>query len=95
MLRLSCVRGNEIEGALVVEQSEVAKNVLLDFFGLRLRIDFLQFADDFLHGVFAVAARNDFKTRAIQAQGALRHEEDALLIVFSEAAARRKARMTL
>jgi hypothetical protein len=79
----------EIKGALIAEQTEIAENVLLDFFRLRLRIDFLQFADDFLNGVLAVAARNNFKTRTIEAQDALRHEEYALVVILSEAAAGR------
>src|ERR1700732_2181817 len=83
----------EVEGTLVVQQVEIAENVLLDFLGSGLRINFLQFADNFLHGVFAIATRNDFETGAIQAQGAFRHEEYALLVVFSEAAAGRETRM--
>ena len=83
----------EIKGALVVEQAKIAENILLDFFGLRLQIDFLQFADNFLHGVFPVAARNNFKTGAIEAQDPFGHQENALLIVFSEAAAGRETRI--
>jgi hypothetical protein len=87
--RFSC----EVESALIVQQSQVTENVLLDFFGRGLRIDFLQVRNDLLNTVFAVATRDDFKARTIQTKGALGHEENALLIVFPEAAARRKARI--
>ena len=49
-------------------------------------IDFLQFPNDLFDGVLAVAALDNLETRAIQAQSAFRHEEDALLAVFPKAA---------
>jgi hypothetical protein len=42
--------------------------------------------------VLAVAALDDFQARAIQAEGALRHQQHTLLVVFAKAAARSEAR---
>jgi hypothetical protein len=85
-IRFSC----EVESALIVQQSQVTENVLLDFFGRGLRIDFLQVRDDLLNAVLAIATLDDFKTRAIQTKRAFGHQENALLVVFSEATAQRQ-----
>ena len=77
-----------------MQQAEVTENVQRDFFRLRFRIDFLQFTDNFLHCVFAIAALNDLQTRTIQTQGPLGHEQCArLLRLFVKAAARRESRV--
>jgi hypothetical protein len=52
----------------------------------------LQLGDDLLGGALAVAALDDLEAGAIEAQGALGHEKDALTLVFSEADARSEAR---
>ena len=75
-----------------MQKSEVAEDVLFDLLRLGFGINFLEVPDDLLDGVLAVAALNDFEAGAEQAQGAFGHEQDALLIVFSETAARGEAR---
>jgi hypothetical protein len=70
---------------LVVEELEVAEDVGFDFFGGGFGIEFLEIGDDLLHGVFAVAALDDFEAGAEEAQGTFGHEEDALIVVFAEA----------
>lgn len=45
-----------------------------------------------LDRVLAVAALDDFKAGADEAEGAFGHEQDALLVVFAEADARSEAR---
>jgi hypothetical protein len=82
----------EIQGALVVEELEVAENVGFDFFGGGLGIEFLEGRDDLLDGVLAVAALDDFEAGAEEAEGAFGHEEDALMVVFTEADAGGQAR---
>lgn len=81
----------EIQGPLAVQERQIAKNILLHYFGLRFRVNLLQFADDFLHGVFAVAALDDFEARTVEAQRAFRHEKNTLPIVFAKPAARSEA----
>jgi hypothetical protein len=77
----------EIERALFLQKGEIAKDVLLDLLRLGFGIDLLQVQNDLLDGVLAVATLDDFEAGAVQAKGALRHEQDPLLIVFAEAAA--------
>ena len=78
-----------------MQKCEVAEDVLFDLLRLGFGIDSLKVRDDLLDGVAAVAALNDFEAGAEQAQGAFGHEEDALLIVFSEAAAWSEARQAV
>src|SRR6266705_882090 len=73
----------EIKSTFLLQKSEVAENVLLDFMRLGFGIDHLQVRDDLLDGVFAVAALDDLQTRAVEAQRALRHKQSVLSIVFS------------
>lgn len=53
-------RLGEIQCALIVQELEIAQNVLFDLFRLCFRIEFLQFGYDLGDGVFAVATRDDF-----------------------------------
>jgi hypothetical protein len=64
----------EVEGALVVEEGEVAEDVRLDFLRDGFGVDGLKFADDLRDGMLAVAAFDDFQAGSIEAEGALRHE---------------------
>src|SRR5882724_1587827 len=82
----------KIEGALVVQQGEVAQYILRDFFWRGLGIDFLKIRDYLLDRVLAVAAFDDFQAWAVEAQGALGHEQHALVVVFAKAASRGEAR---
>ena len=45
----------------------------------------LEFGDDFADGAFAVATLDDFEAGAVEAKGALGHEEDLLVVVLAEA----------
>src|SRR6266446_6559973 len=82
----------KIEGALVVQQGEIAQYILLDFFWRGLGIDFLKVRDDLPYGVLAVAALDDFEAWAVETQSALGHEQHALVVVFAEAASGGEAR---
>jgi hypothetical protein len=82
----------KVESTFLLQKCEVAEDVLFYLLRLGLGIDFLQVRDDLPDGVLAVAALDDFEAGAEQAQGAFGHEQDALLIVFSEAAAWGEAR---
>src|SRR5439155_4532484 len=72
----------KVESALLLQKSEIAKDVLLDLVRLGFEIDLLQIHDDLLDGVLAVTALDNFETRAVQAQGALRHEQRTRLLSF-------------
>ena len=72
----------EIDGALVVQKSQVAEDVCLDASWLGFGIDLLQLRDDLLHRVFAVAALDDFEAGAVQSKRALGHEQRARLLIF-------------
>ena len=72
----------KVESALFLQKSEIAKDVLLDLVRLGFGIDLLQIHDDLLDGVLAVTALDNFETRAVQAQGALRHEQRTRLLSF-------------
>jgi len=74
----------KIEGALGVEELEVAEDVLFDFVGIGFGVELLQFGDDLGDGVFAVAAGDDFQAGAVEAEGAFGHEENFLALVFAE-----------
>lgn len=53
----------------------------------------LEFGNNLLDGVFAVAALDDFEAGAVEAQSAFRHEQRAgLLALFIHAAAGSEAR---
>jgi hypothetical protein len=73
----------EVEGALVMEESKITENIGFDFFRFRLAIDLLEFADDLLNGMLAITPLNDFEARTIQAQSALGHQKEVLLVVFA------------
>jgi hypothetical protein len=75
----------KIQGALVVEELKVAEDVGFDFFRGGLGIEFLEIGDDLLDGVLAVATLDDFQAGADKAEGAFRHKQDALIVVFPEA----------
>src|SRR5262249_3695688 len=51
-------------------------------------VDRLEFGDDLLDGVAAVAALNDLEAGAGEAEGAFGHQQNAVLGVFAEAGAR-------
>src|SRR6266403_2961875 len=82
----------KVERALFLQKGEIAKDVLLDLLRLGFGIDLLQIQNDLLDGVLAVAAFDDFQTWAVEAQGALGHEQHALVVVFAKAASRGEAR---
>jgi hypothetical protein len=82
----------EIQGTVLLQKSEIAEDVLLDLLWLGFGIDLLQIQDDLLDSMFAVAALDNLEAGAVQAQGAFRHEQDALLVVFPKAASRGQAR---
>jgi hypothetical protein len=80
--------GEEVEGALVVEEGEVAEDVGFDFLGVGGGVDFLEVGDDLADGALAVAAFNDFEAGAHQAEGFFGHEQEAwVLLGVVEAAA--------
>ena len=74
-----------------MEELQVAEDVFLDFFGLGLGIEFLQFGDELGDGVFAVAAGDDFEAGAVEAEGTLGHEQDLLVVILAQANAGREA----
>jgi hypothetical protein len=82
----------EVQGAFFLQQFHVAEDVLLDFLGLGFGVKLLQIGDDLRNGVLTVAALDNFKARTIEAKRALRHEQNFLVVAFSEAAARRESR---
>jgi hypothetical protein len=71
----------EVEGALVAEEREVGEDVRLDFLRDGSGVDGLKFGDDLGDGVPAVAAFDDFQAGAVEAQGALRHQQGARLLI--------------
>jgi len=73
----------EIEGALVLQEFQVAEDVGFDFGGVGFGVEVLEFGDDFADGTLAVASLNDFEARAVQAEGAFGHEEDLLIVVLA------------
>jgi hypothetical protein len=75
----------EVEGALVLEEFQVAEDVGFDFGGFGFGVKLLEFGDDFADGAPAVAALDDFEARSVEAQGALGHEQDLLVVVLAEA----------
>src|SRR5215467_2207686 len=77
---------SKIESSLFLQELKIAEDVLLDFVRLGLGVDQLQLADNLGYGVLTIAARNDFQARAIKAKGTFRHQQDALIVVFSHAA---------
>src|SRR5438445_850974 len=81
----------EIESAFFLQESKVAENVLLDFLRRGFGIDLLQIRNDLLDGVPAVAALDNFQAGAVQAEGALGHQQHALLVVFAKPATRGEA----
>ena len=63
----------KVQSALRVKELEVAQDVLFDFLGRGFAVEFLQFGDKLGDGVFAVAARDNFKAGAVETEGAFRH----------------------
>jgi hypothetical protein len=82
----------KIDGALVAQESQIAENVGFDAIWLGFCVDLLQLRNDLVHGVFSVATLDDFEAGAVEAKRALRHKQDALLIVFAKPATWREAR---
>src|SRR6266481_4513560 len=83
----------KVERAIFLQKCEIAKDVLLDLVRLGFGIALLQIHDDLLAAVLTVAAPDNFETRAVQAQGALWHEQGARLLgLFIHAAAGSEAR---
>ena len=63
----------KIQSALVVQQFQIPENVLRYFFWRGFGINFLQLADDLLHGVLTVATLDDFEAGALQTECAFGH----------------------
>ena len=63
----------KVEGALVVEELQVAEDVRFHFGGLGFGVVLLEFGDDLLDGVVAVAALDDFEAGAVETEGAFGH----------------------
>jgi hypothetical protein len=68
-----------------VEELEVAEDVGFDFGGLGFGVELLEFSDDLVDGVLAVAALNYFEAGAVEAQGAFGHQQDLLIVVLAQA----------
>ena len=85
----------KIERALVVQQRQITEDVSFDFSWFGFGVNLLQLADDLLNRVLAVATLHNFETRAVEAQGAFRHQEHALLIVFAQTHAWSEPRVRL
>ena len=62
---------------------------------LCFRVESLQVRDNFGNSMLAVAASHDFEAGAIQTKRALRHKQDALIVVFAETATGCKSRFGL
>ncbi len=58
---------SKIDGALVVEEREVAKQVVGDALRFGFGIERVKFFGDLLDGVLAVAELNDFQAGAVEA----------------------------
>lgn len=50
----------EVEGALILEEFQIAEDVGFDFGGVGFGVELLEFGDDFADGAFAIAALDDF-----------------------------------
>ena len=68
---------------------------MFDFVRFSLGVELLQFGDELGDGVFAVAAGDDFKAGAVQTKGALRHQQNLLALVFTEADAGGQLRLAV
>ena len=87
------VHKSKIDGALIMQQSEVAEEVVGDALRLGFGIERVEFFGDLLDGVFAVAKLHNFEARAVETQSTLRHQQHArLLRFFIQAHAGSKAR---
>jgi len=75
----------KIESALVVEELEVAEDVGFDFGRFGFGVELLEFGDDLVDGVLAVAALDNFEAGAVEPQSALGHEQDLLIAVLAVA----------
>jgi len=89
---LSCL-SFEVEGAFLLEEGQVAKDIGFNFVGVGFGVKLLEFRDDPLYGALTVAALDDFQTGAIEAERALRHEKDTLTLIFAEADAGSETRL--
>jgi hypothetical protein len=79
--------GSEIERPLIVQSPEVAEDVICDLLWLSLRVDPLQFGDDFVNGVRAVATLDNLKAWAVQSKRPFWHMQNTgLLPLLIEAA---------
>ena len=83
------------DGEWVLQQFQVAENVLFDFVRIGFRIKLLQFEDELRDGMLAVAAGDDFKAGPVQAEGPFGHEQDFLALIFAQAHAGGKLRFGL
>jgi hypothetical protein len=77
--------GGKVEGALVVEELQIAEDVGFDFVGLSFGVELLQLGDELGDRMLAVAAGDDFEAGAVEAQSAFGHKQDFLALVFAEA----------
>jgi hypothetical protein len=68
-----------------LEELEVAEDVGFDLVRVSFGIELLQLGDELGDGVLTVSAGDDFKAWAIEAEGAFRHEQNFLALVFAEA----------
>ena len=72
----------KIDGALVVEEREVAEQVVGDALRFGFGVERVKFFGDLLDGVQPVAELHDVQTRTAEAQGAFGHEKHARLLRF-------------
>jgi hypothetical protein len=72
----------KVDGALVVEEREVAEQVVGDALGFGFGVERVKFFGDLLDGVRAVAELHDFQAGTIETQGAFGHEEHTRLLRF-------------
>src|SRR3989442_11508907 len=82
----------KVERPVFLQKGEIAKDVLFDLMWLGFGIDLLQIQNNLLDGVLAVTALDNFEAWAVEAQRAFRHLQNALLVVFAEAASGSQAR---
>jgi hypothetical protein len=66
-----------------VEKLEVTEDVGFYLCWLGFGVELLEFGDDLLDGVIAIATLNDFEAGAVQAEGAFGHQEDLLVVVLA------------
>ena len=75
-----------------MQPREVSENIFFNFLWFGLRVQLLQFGDDLLNSVLAVATLDDLKAWAVQTQRPLRHVQNARwLTLFIQSATYREA----